>query len=223
MKISVESNKAEFVKEISKFANSGSSYINESGLFNVKINKALFTPASTGSKKFTLNVTKEGGDVESIINLGVVFKADGTKNVVAYNRLLSLLELFKISGVDTKPTKIKAANGDEIEAEEIKELANKTLIIQVQKEYSKYNDKIYRNLNLMDAFRVSDKANAVELLNNKNIGSRYAWLEEHKDTYFKDKYNGVEKDEVDAYYASKSKTQNDAKIEIDEEEGELPF
>lgn len=224
MKISLKSSKEEFLKDISKFQNSG--YISETGLYKVTIKKAVITDTSTGAKKCSLNVIPDGATAESIVNLGVIIKSDGSENPAGYNRLLALLELFKLGEIKTTSTKILGFDGNEIDVEEIKDFANKSLYIQVQKEYSKYNGKIYRNFMLVDGFRLSDKANTIEILNNKDIGGRFAWLEANKEKAFRDRYNGVTKEEVDAYYAAKNKEadkskENDSFDESDDQE--LPF
>ena len=224
MKISLQTSKENFLKELSKF--SSGKYINETGLYKVTIKKAVITDTSTGAKKCSLNVTPDGGTVESIINLGVIIKSDGSENPAGNNRLLALLEIFKLKEANTTSTTIQGFDGNDIEAEEIKDFANKSLYIQVQKEYSKYNGKIYRNLMLVDCFRLSDKANTIEILNNKELGERFAWLEANAEKAFKDKYNGVTKEEVDTYYAERAKNASKDKKDdsFDESENEeLPF
>lgn len=226
MKISLKGSKEEFLKEISKFAEGGQ-YISESGLYKVAIKQAVITTTKTGSKKLSLNVVKDGATADSIVNVGVIYKADGSENAAAHNKLLSLLEIFGLKEVATKATKIKGFDGNEYEAEEIKELAGKSLIILVQKEYSKYDGKIYRNFMLQDAFRLQDKANTIEILNNKDLGKRYAYLVANQDKAIKDRYNGVTEQEVEAYYAAKAKEKAETKevngdsFEADDEE--LPF
>jgi hypothetical protein len=227
MEIKLKS-KEDLLKDIDKYKSNsgGGKFISESGLYKVAIKRAAFTTASTGAKKFSLNVVKDGSDSEQIINLGVVYKADGSENDFAMAKLASLLTLYSVGKIQTQPVKLTGFDGREIEAEEIKELAGKKLFIQVQREYSGYNGKIYRNLNLVDSFRLQDEANADEILNNKNLGKRYAWLRANPEKISKDKFRDITQEEVEAYYAAKKAEKANDEQRLDggsDSNEEMPF
>lgn len=200
------------------------SFINESGVYPFKISYVRIQTFSTGSKGFTIVGSLEGQKDETVIYGQVFQKADGTVNAGGFDALTSLQTIFGLNDLTETTKKVKNfKDGSEMEIDIFKEFENKKCFIRVVKEFSKYNDKINRRINFVDAFRVDDKANSIEIINKKDFGKKYKWYldneEKTKAVSYKD---GLTKAEVDAYYKSLKAEKDNETAEITDE-GSMPF
>ena len=155
-----------------------SKYINESGVYDVTINFASYSVASTGTIGFNLNVMY-GEEPQTFY--GPYFqKADGTPISVG-TRLLT--QLGVIAGVDEfgEETEEHAVGKDNKlqEFTVIPELADLPIKIHVLKEYyrnSKTNE-IGERMVIQSFFR-EDGASAEEIVNDSEVGKRLATVKE---------------------------------------------
>lgn len=190
--------------------NGGSKYISDSGVYDVTINFASYSVASTGTIGFNLNVMY--GDEEQTFYGPYIQKADGTSISVG-TRLLTHLGV--IAGVDefTEETEEHAVGKDRKlqEFTVIPELAGLPIKIHVQKEFyrnSKTNE-IGERMNIQAFFR-EDGASAEEIVNDSEVGKRLAVVKEK----YADKVrysNDLTPEDIEAYKAAKSAARSGGK------------
>lgn len=226
MSLDFNLNNVDVNKFVADTSYQGSNYINKSGVYPVKIHYVRIFENSTGSKSFSIVCSIEGKKEQTIIYGSVFQKADGSKNDIGFNQIIALQTVCGINNLTEATQKIqsfKDAN-ETLELQVFKEFEGKKIILQVVREFSKYNGKIRSNINFRDAFRTNDNANAAEIMFKKDFGKKMQWIKENPDKVEADKYRDVTKAEVDTWLKSKkAESTKQESVDIDEDYGELPF
>ena len=183
---------------------SGSSYISKSGLYPVTLDFVSIATSKNGAQSLNFNIIHDGNP-QTIYGQTIV-NTDGKPNDIG---IKFLNKLGIILGMD---------EGDELDIEEeehavgkdnkiqtfavIQQFSGKEVIIHLQEEYSEYKGEIRKVMNIRNVFR-ADKATAEEIVNNADIGKRYAETEaKYADTVsYKD---GLTPERVAEWKASKA-------------------
>ena len=174
-------------------------YILNSGVYDIKIKQAYVKKREgTEGKTLTLRVLRSGGDgvKESVLFIRLN-NNNGSEN---FEKVL-LDKLLVVCGIEEVkrlvPTKFTYGQKEFFE-DCIPELKDKELVVQVKREFSRFNGKINDNLKVINFFRSNDKATAIEIIEQKDFGKKWNSLDKEyvEATSYKD---GVTKAEADAY------------------------
>lgn len=141
------------------------------------------------------------------------------------NNLMSICGVFKDLKAPVKTT-VERTNGDSTEVLHFKELADKEVIVYVKAQYSKFNNKIYKNLQVVDFFQKGTKASISELLakDPNKYGQRYEKMKEKGfDTQVE--YTGVTVEEAEHWEEMQKKNSNKQGTtpDVGTEDDEIPF
>lgn len=185
----------------------GGSYINEEGVFPVRILFASLKPTRNGAVEANFNIEYKG-NTQTLYGVTVVNK-NGEENAIG----MSLLnKLGVIAGMDDgddldieQETHKVGKDNTPTEFEVITNFSDLECYIRVQREYSKYNGKISESLLLRNVFRADDCASAAEIVagDMENFGKQME-LEVEKYTSGPVYRDGVTAEEVAAWKAQKS-------------------
>lgn len=205
--------------------------IQTSGLYTILMERLEYK--ETENDKYLGGVKQEfviaydlNGKKGNLFGLGIN-KIDGDSNLRTTRLINNLLTVIKWNKDLPNPVKstITRANGDSQEVKLFKELSNKKVIVQIKAVYSKYNNKIYKNLQIQDFFDEQTKASASEIINdNKEFyGQRFNKINDKK--YASQvEYQGVTKEEADEWEeAQKNKQSNNNSSTIEINSDEIPF
>lgn len=220
-----------FNKEIIGDVGVGEGNIQTSGLYSIKIERVEFK--ETENSKYSDGVRQEfviayeiNGKKGYLYGLPIN-KVEGGENQrtqKVINNLMSICKHFKDLSKPIKET-ITRMNGDTAEVLHFKELANKEVIIYIVAKYRKYQNKIYKDLQIVDFFQKDTKASVSELLakDPNQYGKRYEKMKANNS----DKqiaYDGVTEEEAqeweEAQRNNNKNTNFKSEVEIDDE---LPF
>lgn len=209
-----------------------SGYIFTSGVYPVKILWVEIQKARNSNAK-SFAIRYEANGVESTLFGPFIENKDGKRNEIGFSKLLELQCVVGVNELNTVEKTVTEKSGTRT-ATCIKELSGKEVIIQTILEYSKYNGDIVRRMKVVGFYRASDKASMVEIVNGKDIGSRYEFVTSGdkpkcKETRYLD---GVTAEEAQAFEdrrkaeregasATESKKADDATIVDDSDE--MPF
>ena len=183
---------------------SGSTYISKSGLYPVTIDFVSIATSKNGAQSLNFNITHDG-NAQTIYGQTIVNK-DGKPNDIG---MKFLNKLGIVCGMD---------EGDELDVEEeehavgkdskvqtfavIQQFSGKEVIMHLQEEYTEYQGEIRKAMVIRNIFR-SDKATAEEIVNEADIGKRYAETEAKYATTVSYK-DGLTPERVEAWKASKA-------------------
>lgn len=183
----------------SSSTSNGSDYILNSGLYDIKIRQAYIKrKEGTEGKTLVLRVIKSG--CTSLAESVLFIRLNNNNGKENFEKVL-LDKLLVVCGIDEVkrlvPTKF-SYNNKEFFEDCIPELKDKELVIQVKREFSRFNGKISDNLRVLNFFRKADKATAIEIIENKDFGAKFNSLDKSyvEATSYRD---GVTKAEADAY------------------------
>jgi hypothetical protein len=157
---------------------SGSSYISKSGLYPLTIDFVSIATSKNGAQSLNFNITHDG-NAQTIYGQTIV-NTDGKPNDIG---MKFLNKLGIVCGMD---------EGDELDVEEeehavgkdskvqtfavIQQFSNQDVIMHLQEEYTEYKGEIRKAMVIRNIFR-ADKATAEEIVNDSDIGKRYAETE----------------------------------------------
>lgn len=182
----------------------GSTYISKSGLYPVTIDFVSIATSKNGAQSLNFNITHDG-NAQTIYGQTIV-NTDGKPNDIG---MKFLNKLGIICGMD---------EGDELDVEEeehavgkdnkvqtfavIQQFSNQDVIMHLQEEYTEYQGEIRKAMVIRNIFR-SDKATAEEIVNDSDIGKRYAETEAKYATTVSYK-DDLTPERVEAWKASKA-------------------
>lgn len=213
------------IEAIKASGNGGSSkdLIRGSGLYDVKIKYAYMkTKEGTQAKTLWLRVSIGSSDKQQVLFI----KQTNNNGAENFEKILTdkLLVCCGIEEVKRLvPTKFVYKEKEYME-DCIKELEGKEVTLQIRQEFDKYNGKINESFKIVNIFRTRDKATAIEIVNNADLGKRYNTLE---DNYVNSvAYRNTNKAECDAYIkarASGNAQQVTTTNSYDTANNEIPF
>ena len=183
---------------------SGSSYISKSGLYPVTIDFVSIATSKNGAQSLNFNITHDG-NAQTIYGQTIV-NTDGKPNDIG---MKFLNKLGIVCGMD---------EGDELDVEEeehavgkdskvqtfavIQQFSNQDVIMHLQEEYTEYKGEIRKAMVIRNIFR-ADKATAEEIVNDSDIGKRYAETEAKYATTVSYK-DGLTPERIEEWKASKA-------------------
>jgi hypothetical protein len=183
---------------------SGSSYISKSGLYPLTIDFVSIATSKNGAQSLNFNITHDGNP-QTIYGQTIV-NTDGKPNDIG---MKFLNKLGIVCGMD---------EGDELDVEEeehavgkdskvqtfavIQQFSNQDVIMHLQEEYTEYKGEIRKAMVIRNIFR-ADKATAEEIVNDSDIGKRYAETEAKYATTVSYK-DGLTPERIEEWKASKA-------------------
>jgi hypothetical protein len=183
---------------------SGSSYISKSGLYPLTIDFVSIATSKNGAQSLNFNITHDGNP-QTIYGQTIV-NTDGKPNDIG---MKFLNKLGIVCGMD---------EGDELDVEEeehavgkdskvqtfavIQQFSNQDVIMHLQEEYTEYKGEIRKAMVIRNIFR-ADKATAEEIVNDSDIGKRYAETETKYATTVSYK-DGLTPERIEEWKASKA-------------------
>ena len=183
---------------------SGSSYISKSGLYPLTIDFVSIATSKNGAQSVNFNITHDGNP-QTIYGQTIV-NTDGKPNDIG---MKFLNKLGIVCGMD---------EGDELDVEEeehavgkdskvqtfavIQQFSNQDVIMHLQEEYTEYKGEIRKAMVIRNIFR-ADKATAEEIVNDSDIGKRYAETEAKYATTVSYK-DGLTPERIEEWKASKA-------------------
>jgi hypothetical protein len=183
---------------------SGSTYISKSGLYPVTIDFVSIATSKNGAQSLNFNITHDGNG-QTIYGQTIV-NTDGKPNDIG---MKFLNKLGIVCGMD---------EGDELDVEEeehavgkdskvqtfavIQQFSNQDVIMHLQEEYTEYKGEIRKAMVIRNIFR-ADKATAEEIVNDSDIGKRYAETEAKYATTVSYK-DGLTPERIEEWKASKA-------------------
>jgi hypothetical protein len=183
---------------------SGSSYISKSGLYPLTIDFVSISTSKNGAQSLNFNITHDGNP-QTIYGQTIV-NTDGKPNEIG---MKFLNKLGIVCGMD---------EGDELDVEEeehavgkdskvqtfavIQQFSNQDVIMHLQEEYTEYKGEIRKAMVIRNIFR-ADKATAEEIVNDSDIGKRYAETEAKYATTVSYK-DGLTPERIEEWKASKA-------------------
>lgn len=211
------------IEAIKASGNGGSSndLIKKSGLYDVKIKYAYMkTKEGTQSKTLWLRVSIGNSDKQQVLFIKQT-NNNGSENFekILTDKLLVCCDIEEVKRL--VPTKFIYKEKEYME-DCIKELEGKEVTFQIRQEFDKWNEKINESFKIVNIFRTRDKASAIEIVNNADLGKRYATLE---DNYVNSvSYRNVNKAEVEAWIRAKQAgNQQQSTSSYDTANNEIPF
>ena len=153
----------------------GSSYINKSGIYDVKIKFASIATSKTGAQSVNFNFDYNGNEV-TVYGPYIV---DSKGEPLDIGLSLVRDKLGTIAGIDgelTIDTEEHAVGKDKKvqEFSVITDYSDLPVKVRLQEEYSRYNGEITQKLVIKNFFR-EDGASAEEIVNGTEIGKRLAY------------------------------------------------
>lgn len=182
---------------------SGGSYIAKSGLYPVTIDFVSIATSKNGAKSLNFNIT-HNGNPQTLYSQTIV-NNNGTDNEIGQKFLTKLAVIAGADleeGLNKEEEEHAVGKDNKVQTfEVITEFSGIDVIMHLQEEYSRYNGEIRKRMVIKSIFR-SDKATAEEIVNDSDIGKRYAETEAKyadKVTYLDD----LTEEEVAAWRESK--------------------
>jgi hypothetical protein len=160
----------------------GANFIGSSGVYPIHINFANLTPSNTnGSKAEQVNFNIDYNGNSQVLYGPYVQKKDGNVNEIGYGLLVKLGVIAgMVDGDDfqfSEETHPVGKDNKQTDFTVIDQLSDFSVYVHVQEEYSRYEGKIRQNL-VIKAFFDENGASAEELVNDAEIGARFALVEE---------------------------------------------
>ena len=192
-------------KDAVKDAGTGSSFINKEGIYPVRIDFVSLNETKNGAVEANFNITYKE-NTQTFYGV-TIQNRDGKQNEIG---MQLLNKLGVLQGMD---------DGEDLNIEEenhkvgkdgkvqtfnvITNFSGLECYMRVQREYTKYNNDIRRNLLIRNVFRAEDKASANEIINaasgvDVEFGKQMA-LEEEKYTSSPMYRDGVTAEEAEAW------------------------
>ena len=161
---------------------SGVSFINDNGIYDVVINFASVEKKPSGALFFNLNVDYNGN---SQTFYGPCIQDKTGKETFGMGLLRKFGVIADVEDGDFNietETHVVGKDNKEMEFQVITDLSDLECKIRVQVEYSKYEGKIRRSLEVRNVF-AADGASASEIVSDGEIGKQYALeLEKYSST-----------------------------------------
>lgn len=175
--------------EIGKMKNGFGS---KSGFFLSAIEFITVMEGVNGSKTLNFKISDPERTSSTIANLRLT-NNDGSQSYQAplLDKLMIVLGLEKLS---TEKKKVKLYSTEE-EYDIIKEIQSKAVIIQIEKEWYKWNGKLNSRNNIKNFFRNKDYATAKEILEAKDFGKYFNSVKDNEN-FNKIKYSNTNEEEV---------------------------
>lgn len=183
---------------------SGSSYISESGIYDVIIKFASVDVSKNGATQVNFNIEYKG-NAQTIWG-PYVSNSNGEANKIGrtlINNLGIIAGLTEADGLDIEEETFNVGKDNTPKTfNVITAFTDLPVKMRVQKEYSKYNGEISRKLNISSFYRDSDNASAPEIVNDAKAGSHYATdLEKYSSNI---KYTDCTQEEAEEWEAKKA-------------------
>lgn len=152
---------------------SGSSFINEEGIFDVTLNFVSVSTTTNGAKQADFNITYKGNN--QVIYGPTIVNTNGQPNEIGMSLLNKLGVIVGLSDGDDLDIQEETHKVGKDQKEQtfdvITDFSGAEVKLRVQREYTKYNGNIRRSLVIRNAFR-ADGASAAEIANNGEIGNQ---------------------------------------------------
>lgn len=180
-----------------------SSYINSSGVYDVKILFASLDTNANGATQLNFNVSHNGN--EQTIYGPYIINKDGNQNTIGMGLLNKLGIISGLADGDDLDTEVETHKvGKDKISKEFTVITNFTGLdvkLRIQASYGQYNNEIRKNLSIRNVFSAAG-GTASEIVNNAEIGRQLA-IETEKyssDVTYED---GVTKEQAEAWEASR--------------------
>ena len=190
-------------KEEVKAANSGSSFMGSSGIYDAVI-KFASVEQSSKSEAVSVNFNFEYNGNEQVVYGPFIKDKTGKDSKIGLNTIMAL---GVVAGMqDGEEPNIEEEEYPVGKDKEVKSFAVITQFsglpvkVRLQEEYSKYNGEITKKMVIKDFFR-EDGASASEIINGTEIGKRLALVTEKYASNVT--YTGCSTEEVEAWKAAK--------------------
>ena len=180
-----------------------STYINQSGIYDVTINYVQVAESKNGAHQLNFNIKNNGTD-QTIYGPYITDKSGNINTITQnlLNRLCIIAGMDDGQEIETETAEYPVGKDQKMtEMEVIPELVDVPVKMRIQMEYSKYNGNIMERKNIK-AFYREDGATAAEAESGENIGKRLA-LDEEKyanNVTYKD---GLTEEDVKAWIADR--------------------
>jgi len=163
--------KTKIDKNTVKESTGGGNYISGSGIYDVLIERASVAKTKNGAVTVDISLINDAGNSTMFYNNIVETSAgkDVDKNgkplpgVALINKIAIINNLDGIDDPEEQTVKVGKDN-KEVTLDVLTDLDDLPLRVQVQEEYSRYNDKISRKLVIKSVFRTEDGASAEEIV-----------------------------------------------------------
>ena len=196
MSFAKSSRKAEDVKQ------SGSNYINGSGIYPVHIIAPLVSVSNGGSTSVDMYIEHSGQKQVIYGNLRTS-NNDGTPNTIGakiFNQLMIIAGLDDVA--DPVETELPIGKKEKPkDCAVLEDLADIDVLMRIQMEYSAWNGNIQEKKIIKGFYRAEDKATAEEIVNEADIGKGYEGDQKYvSNITYKD---NVTPDQITAWIAAK--------------------
>lgn len=189
-----------------------------SGFFLCIIDFIAITKNDKGSQTLNFKLSNEFKSLSTVAYLRMT-NNDGKPSFQAplLDKLMTILELNDLT---TNKENVKLYSLEK-EYEVISEIKEKLVCVQLEKEWNKYNNKLYSRYNIRNFFRTKDYATANEILEAKDFGKYFNIIKDNEN-YNKIKYSNTNEEEVKYYLKNKSLPTNTNNT-ITVSDDEIPF
>jgi hypothetical protein len=181
----------------------GSSYIAKSGLYPVTIDFVSVSISKNGAQSINFNITHDGNP-QTLYGQTIV-NTDGKPNDIGMkflNKLGIVAGLSEGDELDIEEEEHPAGKDNKVQTfAVIQQFSGLEVLMHLQEEYSSYQGEIRKKMVIKAIFR-ADTATAEEIVNDSEIGKRYAETEAKyatNVTYL----DNLTTDDVEAWKASK--------------------
>lgn len=189
-----------------------------SGFFCCRIDFIAITKNDKGSQTLNFKLYNVHTSASAIAYLRMT-NNDGKPSFQAplLDKLMTILELNELSTNKEDVTLYFTEETYDV----ISEIKQRSVCIQLEKEWSKYNGKLYSRYNIRNFFRMNDYATANEIIDQKDFGKYFNSIKDSE--YFtKVKYSNTDEKEVQYYLKNKTLPTNTNNT-ITVSDDEIPF
>lgn len=189
-----------------------------SGFFCCRIDFIAITENDKGSKTLNFKLYNVDTNISTIAYLRIT-NNDGKPSFQAplVDKLMTILEFNELSTNKENVTLYSTEETYDV----ISEIKQRSVCILLEKEWNKYNGKLYSRYNIRNFFRMKDYATASEIIDQKDFGKYFNSIKDNE--YFtKVKYSNTNEEEVKYYLKNKTlPTNTNNKITVNDDE--IPF
>ena len=189
----------------------------KSGFYLTLIEYIAVLTNDKGSKTLNFKLSNQDRS-QSIVAYLRMTNNDGKPSFQAplLDKLMTILEIDELT-TNKEDVKLYATLNEYDVIQEIKE---KVVCIQLEREWSKYNGKLYSKNNIRNFFRAKDYATAKEILEAKDFGKYFNSVKDYEN-FNKVKYVDTNEEEVKYFLQHKELPKQKSNIAISEDE--IPF
>lgn len=196
-----------------------------SGIYEIEIERVEAKKTPNGAKVLDIAYVMGNGAKGYLFGLKLT-NNDGSENFqrALVDALMAIVGLKTVS--NPVKMKINTAKGEK-EVHVLKEFSGKKVKVFVVAEYTKWQNKIYKNLNIQNFYRASDNASAKEILTGSDVGTRFEIESKYANEVVYSQ--GVTEEEAKAWEEANKPNKGTStgninkEIELKDDDSEIPF